>query len=340
MSASSPKLRVHVVSETAFLAKGQGVHTAFVDCVNLLRRSEKLEVIVNQEGWGDVLHAHTYGPYFFWKGRRYKGHRAFTVHVIPDSAKGSVPAERLLMPFIRRYLRRVYNYADVCISISPMVTDSLRKLGVSSRIVEIINPLDTDRFRASPELRAESRKLLGISPNAFVVLGVGQLVKRKGVEDFIDIANACPEVHFVWVGGRPLGAMTEGKSRIDQKIREAGSRVQFPGMFDLERMPWVYNAADAFLFPSYQENCPLAPLEAAACGLPVVFRDLSEYRQLYENEYIAAKDTAGFIEIAKRLHKDAAYRTRAVQLSSALVRQFDRSKVLASLERIYEELAH
>lgn len=339
MDAPSSKLRVHVISETVYVAQGQGVHTAFVDCVNLLKRSGKFEVVVNQEGWGDVLHAHTYGPYFFWKGRRYKGRRAFTVHVIPDSAKGSVPAERLLMPFIRRYLRRVYNYADVCISISPEVTDSLRRLGVSSRIVEVVNPLDTDRFRASPELRAEGRKLLGISPDAFVVLGVGQLVKRKGVEDFIDIAGACPEVQFVWVGGRPLGATTEGKSRIDHKIREAGSRVLFPGLLDLEQMSLTYNAADVFLFPSYQENCPLAPLEAAACGLPVVYRDLPEYRRLYENEYLVAKDTAGFVEITKRLHEDATYRARAVQLSATLVGQFDRNKVLASLERIYEELA-
>lgn len=86
MDAPSSKLRVHVISETVYVAKGQGVHTAFVDCVNLLKRSGKFEVVVNQEGWGDVLHAHTYGPYFFWKGRRYKGRRAFTVHVIPDSA--------------------------------------------------------------------------------------------------------------------------------------------------------------------------------------------------------------------------------------------------------------
>jgi glycosyltransferase involved in cell wall biosynthesis len=41
-------------------------------------------------------------------------------------------------------------------------------------------------------------------------------------------------------------------------------------MLELEDMPLVYAAADVLLFPSYQENCPLAPLEAAACGLPVV----------------------------------------------------------------------
>ena len=339
MGSGESKLRIHVVSETAYVGKGQGVHTAFVDCVNLLKRSDKLEVGGNQDGWGDVLHAHTYGPFFFWKGRKYRGRRVFTVHVIPDSARGSIPAERWLMPVVRRYLRRVYNYATVCISISPAVTDALRGLDVRSRIVEIVNPIDVDRFRGSPELRAEGRARFGIPDDAFVVLGVGQLEGRKGVEDFIDVALASPHAHFLWVGGRPLGATTEGKSRIDRRIREAGSRVQFAGLIDLEQMPLAYNAADAFLFPSYQENCPLAPLEAAACGLPVVYRDLPEYRRLYKNEYLAAPDTPGFIQIVDQLRADPAYRARARELSARVVRQFERDEVLASLEKLYAELA-
>jgi 1,2-diacylglycerol-3-alpha-glucose alpha-1,2-galactosyltransferase len=335
---SDSKVRVHVVSETAYFGKGQGVHTAFVDCVNLLRRSGKLDVIENQDGWGDVLHAHTYGPYFFWKGRKYKGRRIFTVHVIPESARGSIPAERWLIPFVRRYLCRVYNYANVCISISPAVTESLRKLKVSSRIVEIGNPIDTDRFFRSSDLRLDGRQLFGIPEDAFVVLGVGQLEGRKGVEDFIDIALACPDIHFIWAGGRPLGATTEGKNRIDRRIRDVGSRVHFIGLFDLEKMPLVYNAADAFLFPSHQENCPLAPIEAAACGLPVIYRDLSEYRRLYKNEYLAAADTATFIKIIRRLHSDSSYYAHAVTMSETLIKQFGRDQILESLERLYIEL--
>lgn len=104
-------------------------------------------------------------------------------------------------------------------------------------------------------------------------------------------------------------------------------------------MPLAYNAADAFLFPSYQENCPLAPLEAAACGLPVVYRDLPEYRRLYKNEYLAAPDTPGFIKIVDQLRADPAYRARARELSTRVVRQFERDEVLAALEKLYAELA-
>jgi 1,2-diacylglycerol-3-alpha-glucose alpha-1,2-galactosyltransferase len=64
--------------------------------------------------------------------------------------------------------------------------------------------------------------------------------------------------------------MTEGIRRLNPRIAAAGTNVRFPGLFPLDQMPLVCNAADLPLFPSYQENCPLVPLEAAAAGLPVV----------------------------------------------------------------------
>jgi hypothetical protein len=42
------ELRIHV--NTAYFMKGQGVHTAFVDCVDLLKDRDDVEVIVNREG--------------------------------------------------------------------------------------------------------------------------------------------------------------------------------------------------------------------------------------------------------------------------------------------------
>ena len=127
---SAPRLRIHVISETEYIMKGQGVHTAFIDCVDILKSGSDVDCVVNQEGWGDVLHAHSYGPYFFWKGlrRRYRGKKILTVHVIPDSIKGSLPAWRLLMPFVRWYFRLVYSFADHCIAISPMVEEAIASL--------------------------------------------------------------------------------------------------------------------------------------------------------------------------------------------------------------------
>lgn len=331
-------MKLHIASETEFMIQGNGVHTAFVDHVELMRSKEDVEVVVNNEGQGDVFHCHTYGPYYFWKGLPYKGRRVHTVHVIPESIKGSLPMWQLFMPFVKWYFKQVYSYADTCIAISPRVEEAIRETGANTEIVKIYNPIPTEKWRNSEVKRFLGRQMLGLKDDEFVVLGVGQLQARKGVEDFISVAEALPEAKFVWAGGRPFKAMTEGIARIDKRIAHAPSNVKFAGMYDLEEMPLIYAAADMLLFPSYQENCPLAPIEAAACGLPVVFRDLKEYRLLYEHPFLRGVSIYDFVGITRRMMLDKKYYANAVILSENLVKQFDKEMVRNKLVHLYDQL--
>ena len=331
-------MKVHVISETQFYMKATGVHTAFMEHIELLKEKNDIEVVVNDEGTGDVFHGHTYGLYYIWKGRKYRGRRVFTAHVIPDSIKGSLPAWWLFMPFIRLGLRIVYSYADVCIAISPMVEKAIRDTGAKTRIVNIYNPVHINTWKRTEENRKRGRQKLGLTENEFVVLGVGQLEKRKGVDDFLDIAEAIPEVKFVWAGGRPFGRWTEGIKRINERFSNAGKNVVHAGEVNLEEMPLIYAAADLMLFPSYQENCPLAPMEAAACGMPVIYRDIEEYRSLYENPYIKAGNTKEFIALTKRMIEDRQYYDEGLKISEQLLTQFDKEVIREKLISVYKSL--
>jgi len=331
-------MKVHVASETMYMVKGNGVHTAFVDHLELLKSQNDVEVVVNNEGYGDVFHCHTYGLYYFFKGMGYKNRRVHTVHVIPDSIKGSLPFWPLFMPFVKWYFKQVYSYADVCIAISPEVERAIKQLNANTNIVRIYNPVHIEKWERTPENRIKGRKLLGLSDSDFVVLGVGQLQARKGVEDFMDIASALPQAKFVWAGGRPFKAFTEGIARIDERIANAAENIQFTGMLGLDVMPLIYAAADAMLFTSYQENCPLAPIEAAACGMPVVFRDIVEYELLYENRYLKAKDTDEFVTMTQNLMNNVSFYKQGILISQQLIRQFDKDNVRQKLINLYQEL--
>jgi 1,2-diacylglycerol-3-alpha-glucose alpha-1,2-galactosyltransferase len=256
-------MKIHVISTTPFIMKATGVHTAFMEHIELLKEKNDVEVVVNNEGTGDVFHCHTYGLYYLWKGRKYKGRRVFTVHVIPDSIKGSLPLWWIFMPFIKLALKIVYSYADTCIAVSPMVEKAIIETGSKTKIVKINNPVHINTWKRTVENRNKGRQMLGLTEKEFVVLGVGQLSGRKGVDDFLDVAEAIPEAIFVWVGGRPFGVLTEGIKRINERFKNATSNVIKAGQIDLEQMPFIYAASDLMLFPSYQENCPLAPIEAA-----------------------------------------------------------------------------
>jgi 1,2-diacylglycerol-3-alpha-glucose alpha-1,2-galactosyltransferase len=331
-------MKIHVISETPFIMKATGVHTAFMDHIELLREKDDIEVVVNDEGTGDVFHGHTYGLYYLWKGRKYGGRRVFTAHVIPDSIKGSLPVWWIFMPFIRLGLKIVYSYADVCIAISPMVEQAIIDSGAKTRIVNIYNPVHIETWRRTEENRKKGRKVLGIGENEFVVLGVGQLTGRKGVDDFLDVAEAIPQVKFVWAGGRPFGGLSEGIKRIDDRFRDAGSNVINAGPIDLEYMPLIYAAADLMLFPSYQENCPLAPIEAAASGIPVIYRDIEEYKSLYKNPYLKGKSTEEFISLTRRMIEDKQFYYDGIRISEQLLIQFDKDIIREKLIAVYQSL--
>lgn len=329
-------MKIHVISETQFIMKATGIHTAFINHIQLLKKKDDIEVVVNNEGTGDVFHGHTYGLYYLWKGRKYKGRRVFTAHVIPDSIKGSLPAWWLFMPFIKVGLKIVYSYADVCIAISPMVKKAIINTGAKTKIVSIYNPIHVETWQRTEENRKKGRERLGLTANEFVVLGVGQLEGRKGVDDFLDIAKAIPEVKFVWAGGRPFGGLTEGIKRINERFMNAGDNVINAGQIDLEDMPVIYAAADLMLFTSYQENCPLAPIEAAACGMPVIYRDIEEYRSLYENPYIKAGSIEEFTTITKRMIYEKEFYDNGLKISKQLLEQFNEDIIRKKLIDTYQ----
>jgi 1,2-diacylglycerol-3-alpha-glucose alpha-1,2-galactosyltransferase len=242
------------------------------------------------------------------------------------------------MPFIRFGLRIVYTYADVCIAISPMVEKAIIDSGARTMIVNIYNPVNIGNWKRTDENRKRGRQMLGLTENEFVVLGVGQLTGRKGVDDFLNIAESIPDVRFVWAGGRPFGGFTEGIKRIDERFSNAGKNVVNAGQINLEDMPLIYAAADLMLFPSYQENCPLAPIEAAACGMPVIYRDIEEYRSLYKNPYLKATSTEEFIALTKRMINDQEFYDEGLKISEQLLIQFDKDIIREKLIAVYQSL--
>jgi 1,2-diacylglycerol-3-alpha-glucose alpha-1,2-galactosyltransferase len=338
-SESYNPLKINVCSETALLnMQGEGVNTAFVECAELLQERNDVEVLINSQGHGDVMHSHTYGPYFFLKGLFYPKRKILTVHVIPDSIKGSLPFASQLMPFVRWYFRQVYSFADVLIAISPMVEEAIRELGVTTRIVRMANPLQLEKWKRTEALRKKGREMLGLQDGEFCVMDVGQLQQRKGPEDFIEIGKKLPHIQFRWIGGRPFGAMTEGIRRLNKKIDTAPSNIKFAGLFPLETMPALYAAADAFIFLSYQENSPLAPVEAAASGIPVMYRDLREYRLLYKNEYFKGHEPDDFVEWITKLTSDTAFYNQGLAVSKQLITQFEKEHIRTKLISLYQEL--
>ena len=332
------KLRVNILSETPLLGfTHQGGHTAFLDCIDLMAAHPDLEIEVNSRRDADVLHAHSWGPLYLWRGALQRGRRIFTAHVLPETAHGTLASPGV--PFFHRYLSFVYDYSDVVIAVSPKMAETMSELGVRAQVRTVPNPLRMDRFHQSAELRSEGRRLLGIHDDRPLVLGVGQLQPRKGIDDFARVAAGVPDASFVWVGGRPFGVFSAGIGQLRRLRAEAPPNFSFGGMFPMEQMPAIYNAADVFLFPSHHENCPYAPMEAAACGTPLVLRDLDGYRSLYGSGYLSASDPLGFTARVHELLRSRSERERLGRIAKALASTFRPDTYVEEMAAVYDHVA-
>ncbi|MFK3984137.1 glycosyltransferase [Micromonospora sp. NPDC050397] len=106
------------------------------------------------------------------------------------------------------------------------------------------------------------------------VLTVGRLVERKGFQDVVRAMRAVPDAECVIVGGPPEEQLGEDPQarRLRALARSCGlaDRVRLVGAVPREEMPRWYRSADVLVAAPWYEPFGLTPLEAMACGVPVI----------------------------------------------------------------------
>jgi D-inositol-3-phosphate glycosyltransferase len=106
------------------------------------------------------------------------------------------------------------------------------------------------------------------------VLTVGRLVERKGFQDVIRAMPLVPDAELVVVGGPPGDRLdADPQARRLREVAESvqvADRVRLVGGVPKEEMPKWYRSADVLVAAPWYEPFGLTPLEAMACGVPVV----------------------------------------------------------------------
>jgi glycosyltransferase involved in cell wall biosynthesis len=155
----------------------------------------------------------------------------------------------------------------------------LEDIGVSTPIQVIPNGVDLRRFRpaASHHDKVSLRRQLDLHPDWDIILAVGPIIPRKGVEAvvqaFVSICHYHPQARLILVGPRhdqTRAALSEFGRQLQHMITGAGAqdRVIFTG--PVSNVQDYMQAADLLVFASRREGMPNVVPEAMACGLPVI----------------------------------------------------------------------
>lgn len=330
-------IRLAVVSESEFMAKGHGVHTAYIELTNALKKIPDVTVTVNKRAPADITHLHTVGAYALYRLLFDRSKKVISAHIVPASLVGSLVGARLWAPLAKMYLRWFYNRADLVFAVSDETKRVLLDMGVKKPIEVVYNVIDTTRYATTPSDKAAARKALGIKEDEWVVIGAGQVQPRKRIDSFVGVASQLPSMRFIWVGGMPFGKLAAENVAMQRMIDSPSPNVTFTGVVELDAMKQYYQAADVFWLPSEQETFGLVVVEAAAAGLPVVLRDIPDYGETFASDALLVKeeDTVGMLEM---LRTDPAFYAQAKNQSAKIAKRYDATAGAKKIVELYRLL--
>jgi glycosyltransferase involved in cell wall biosynthesis len=201
--------------------------------------------------------------------------QARTILTVHDLTFMRLPecAEAGLRAYLDKVVPRSIQRADLVLADSQSTKkDLIELLGVSPDKIEVVYAGVERRFRPMEGEMALHRVKKRYGLNFPFILSLGTLEPRKNFTRLIEAYALMRDrgLKLVIAGGK--GWLYD---EIFAKVEELGleDKIIFPGFIADEDLPALYNLAKIFVFPSLYEGFGLPPLEAMACGTPVVTSD-------------------------------------------------------------------
>jgi len=292
-----------------------GVHgiTAAVKHQKKALAKNGVEVKEKLQDHCDVIHINWPGPISFLKLKQAQRRGTMGVvfaHSGKDIEGGFTLSERLQKPFIK-WLSALYNAGDRVIAPSEYTKEMIKDFGVNRDKIRVVsNGVDLSKVEYSQDGRERYRSRFGLNKKTVVV--VGQVIPRKGINTFVEVARELPEYDFIWYGHR-MNKLFMFDREMDRAIDNSPENVQFTGYVD--DIGAAYSSGDLFFFPSTEENEGIVLLEAAARGLPIVTRDLPAYRGwLFDRENCLKGDSREeFVKLIRQGLEDEDLRSHLIE---------------------------
>ncbi len=234
--------------------------------------------------------------------------------------------------------RTLGNMADRVIAQSADEVAELGRIGVHrADIVVIPSGVDVETFRPGPVEPVEPVERSRI-------LTVGRFTERKGFADLIAALPLIPDAELVIVGGPDPRALAKDPAagRLRELAARAGvaDRVQLVGRVPRADMPSWYRSADLVACATWYGPAPLVPLEAMACGVPVVAYGLGGVAESVidgvTGVVVPARDVRDLAGTLRGLLRDTV---RRMSMSSAAVdrvrSRYTWDRVAFDTERVY-----
>jgi glycosyltransferase involved in cell wall biosynthesis len=240
--------------------------------------------------------------------------------------------------------RTLARWTTQLVAVSPEVRDDLVALGVAPAEKFVVVRLGIEleeRVELNGAARGETRRILGIEPDSFVVGWVGRMTAVKRTDDvllsFQRLLSRDVDATLCLVGDGP------DRSRLERRAHELGiaKRCLFLGYQD--DVGAFYSAMDALVLPSANEGTPVSVIEALAAGRPAVATRVGGVPDVVEDGVdgflVDAGDTEGIAEWLATLARDPELRsTMGTRGRERALQRYAVERLVDDVDRLYRRL--
>ncbi|HBD06248.1 MAG TPA: glycosyl transferase family 1 [Firmicutes bacterium] len=257
--------------------KKSGIGRALKHQITALTKNG-IEYTLNPKDDFDIAHINTY----FGKSQKVlkkckkrgipvivHGHSTF------EDFRDSFRAWRMIEPYYDRCLKKMYSNADYIITPTPYSKKLISNYSfVKCPVEDVSNGINLEEYQINESDIDAFRKHFNLSKDDKVIISIGWFFRRKGIDDFIEVARKLPQYKFIWFGHQPKW-QTQGK--ILKILKHRPENVIMPGYIAGPILKGALHGADLMFFPSREETEGIVVLEAMATHLPILVRDIPVY---------------------------------------------------------------
>lgn len=220
--------------------------------------------------------------------------------------------------------------------------DVIRLLGCASEHLHVIYLGIHKAFRRilNQDILSEVRARFGLG-SSVTILHVGGSISYKNLEGIIEALVLLPvelrrRVLFIRAGVDFTSAQRDLIER-----RGLTGQVHFLGQLDLQDLVLLYNVADMLLFPSFYEGFGWPPLEAMACGTPVVCSDRGSLNEVVGDAVfiVDPENPKAIAEGIERVFEDTRLRETLIERGLERAKRFTWAKTAQQVLKVYHEVA-
>ena len=244
-----------------------------------------------------------------------------------------------------KYVPKTVEKSEQLVTISEnSKKEIVEHFGVAADKISIVHPfIDETLFnpRPVPEVNAIRKKFN--LPNKYIFF-VSNIEPRKNVQGLLEAYASLPstlqkEYGLVLAGGKGW-LNTEIHARADELVAK-GHNIMRIGYVADEDLPAMLTGASLFVYPSFYEGFGIPPLEAMACGVPVITANNSSLPEVVGDAalLIDAKKPQEISTAIVKLLKDSGLRKRLIAKGYKQCKIFTPERSAAQLQAVIDKLS-